>query len=249
MFHPCSSCRHELKDHSAYGTQWVHMPNEARVLFYKESVDRSVRAYLPGLRRIFAKHVHEEESRTNTVHVDEMGFRMNFRQFFNLLDEESHLLPSMLTPLAARQIFNEAKMEAIIGVASAKTDRLSFCDFIDALCRIAYYLAPFQPVENVLLLLFDDVFFSKTRDQDMDRRFFQAEQYHMLQNTSLRMTRRAHTFFAKKEEPLGAIFQCHLAYMKVKKRQELEKQAEERRKLPNGEGLMLYGGINRAKGF
>ena len=49
--------------------------------------------------------------------------------------------------------------QAVIGVAGAKTDRLSFCDFLDAICRIAYYLAPFQPVEGVLVLMLTHVFF------------------------------------------------------------------------------------------
>lgn len=242
------SLRYDMRESCKYGSRWVHVPNEARVLFYNESLDRCVRAFLPGLTRIFAKHVHEEVQPDKTA-VDTMGFRMSFRQFFDLLDQESELFPGMLTPLAARQIFNEAKMEAIVGVASAKTNRLSFCDFIDALCRIAYYLAPFQPVENVLLLLFDLVFFHNTKDTDMDRRFFRSEQRHMLQNVTIRMTVRGRNFFAKKDEPLQSIYQAHVGYIKDIERSKIAEERKKRTLLPGSTGILLFNGMSRGKGF
>ena len=257
-----------------YGSRWVHLPNEARALFYKETVDLSLRAFLPGLRRLFAKHVHEEfivagegelggglafgdvddvELQLNTPAVDEMGFRMNFLQFFTLLTVESSLLrppTAMLTPLAARQIFNEAKMEAIIGVPSAKTDRLSFGDFLDALCRIAYYLAPFQPVENVLLLLFDHVFFQgQPRARNVDKRFFHLQQEHMLRNVRMRMAAvRDSTFFSKREEPLQSIYHCHTTYTKELKRAHLDRKRALRRQVSGNAGILLFAGITAGRG-
>ena len=206
----------DLREGCKYGSKWVHLPNDVRTLIYTEPVDRVLRSHLPGLRRLFAKHVHIEATTASPRlgGTDIVGYKMNFRQFFNLLDDETFLFPRMLAPQAARQIFNEAKMEAIIGVASAKTSRLSFSDFLDALCRLAHYLIPFQPLQHVVLLMLDRTFFKDRLPTDCDHRYFGEEERQLIKWVSKRVVLAGdHHFYARKEERLDSIYQVRKLHL------------------------------------
>ncbi len=49
----------EARENCKYGPRWVHLPNELRPVIYTKDVDAVLRMHLPGLQRIFIKHIRE----------------------------------------------------------------------------------------------------------------------------------------------------------------------------------------------